>query len=481
MAEAPVTDPSDAADDADAGYGISPTLIEAVEEALDAAAEETAPSADGAPAGDAAAEAQRLVAPLHAADLADLLEHLHPDHRTQLVDLIRPRIIDDPEMLSHLDEEVRGQVLPLLAPQEIAQALAELDSDDALGLAEDLADDIREAVLEALPARERLLVEEGLTFPEYSAGRLMQREVVAVPMFWTVGKTIDWLRTVETLPDDFHIVLAVDPAYRPTGIVKLSQILRNRRSSKIRDLTDDEIRTIPAEMDQEEVAFLFRQYGLVSAPVVDPAGRLIGVITVDDVVDVIDEEAEDDLLKLGGVSADDLYRATVQTTRSRFAWLAVNLLTAIIASGVIALFEATIQQVVALAVLMPIVASMGGNAGTQSLTVAVRAIAVRELSGDNAARVLWKEVLVGSLNGLIFAAIAGPIAALWFGDVMIGLVIAVAMVVTLTCAGFSGTVIPLLLDRLKVDPAVASSVFLTTVTDVVGFFAFLGLAAWILL
>jgi magnesium transporter len=393
----------------------------------------------------------------------------------------RPHLIGDPEVLTYLDEALREQILDILEPGEIARAMAELDSDDALGLVEDLDEEKREAVLDALPARERLLVEEGLTFPEYSAGRLMQREVVAVPMFWTVGKAIDWLREARNLPDDFHIILAVDPAYRPTAILKLSHILRNRRSAKLRELSSEEIRTIPAEMDQEEVALMFRQYGLVSAPVVDGAGRLIGVITVDDVVDVIDEEAEDDMLKLGGVSGDDLYRATIDTTRARFSWLAVNLLTAIVASGVIAIFESTIEQVVALAVLMPIVASMGGNAGTQSLTVAVRAIAVRELTGDNARRVLSKEVLVGLLNGVIFAVIAGPIAAFWFGDVMIGVVIGSAMILTLICAGFSGTVIPLLLERLKVDPAVASAVFLTTVTDVVGFFAFLGLAAWILI
>jgi magnesium transporter len=250
---------------------------------------------------------------------------------------------------------------------------------------------------------------------------------------------------------------------------------------RLADLLAEEIKTVPATMDQEEVAFLFRHYGLVSAPVVDEAGRLIGVITVDDVVDVIDEEAEDDLLKLGGVSEDDLYRAVLDTSRSRFSWLGVNLATAILASLVIALFEGTIEQLVALAVLMPIVASMGGNAGTQTLTVAVRSLAMKELTRGNAWRVVWKEVLVGGINGVLFAILTGVIAGLWFGEVLLGAVIGAAMIVNLVAAGFFGSVIPLALDRLRVDPAVASGVFLTTVTDVVGFFAFLGLAAWILL
>ena len=423
----------------------------------------------------------KVLSRLHSADLADLLEQLHPDDRKTVVGILRPHLKVDPEVLSYLDDDVREQVMELLEPEELAEAISELDSDDALDLIETLDEDEREKILENLPATARILVEEGLTFPESSAGRLMQREFVAVPMFWTVGKTIDYLRATQDLPDDFYLIFAVDPMHRPVGSALLSRILRSKRSVKIADLTSEDIRPIPAAMDQEEVAFLFRQYSMVSAPVVDDAGRLIGVITIDDVVDVIDEEAEDDLLKLGGVREDDLYRAVLDTSRSRFSWLGVNLITAIVASAVIALFEGTIEQVVALAVLMPIVASMGGNAGTQTLTVAVRALAMRELSQNNARRILWKEVLVGGINGVLFAAITGLLAGLWSGEWLIGLVIGLAMIITLVAAGFSGTVIPLALDRLKIDPAVASSVFLTTVTDVVGFFAFLGLAAWVLL
>ncbi len=452
----------------DARYGLSDELLAEVETALHDQRLE---------------HVEALVGPLHSADVADLLEHLHPDDRRTVIGIIRPHLELDAEMLTYLDEEVRDEILALLDPSEIADALTELDSDDALGLIEGLDEDKREQVLDLLPLRARMLVEEGLTFPEYSAGRLMQREVVAVPMFWTVGKLVDYLRTAETVPEDFYLVYIVDPMHRPKGALLLSRMMRCKRSARLLDLIDpeDELRLIPATQDQEEVAFLFRQYGLVAAPVVDEAGRLIGNVTVDDVVNVIDEEAEDDLLKLGGVQTDDLYRAVLGTIRSRFSWLGVNLVTAVLASGVIAIFEGTIDQVVALAVLMPIVASMGGNAGTQTLTVAVRGIAMKQLTGRTARRVVWKESIVGLINGLLFALIVGVVASLWFGQWMLGVVIGLAMVITLLAAGLSGTVIPLALERMKVDPAVASAVFLTTVTDVIGFFAFLGLAAWILL
>jgi magnesium transporter len=424
---------------------------------------------------------ERAVTALHSADVADVLEMLHPEDRVTVVGIIRPTLGIDAEVLTHLNEEVRDQILGLLDPEEIARALGELESDDALELIEGLDDDARVEILSHLPVADRMLVEEGLTFPEYSAGRLMQREVVAVPMFWTVGKTIDWLRAAKNLPDDFYQIFTVDPRHHIAGGASLSRIMRSKRSVRLADIMDAEIRTIPAAMDQEEVAYLFRQYGLVSAPVVDDDGRLLGVVTVDDVVEVIDEEHEDDLLKLGGVQEIDVYRAVLRTTRSRFTWLSVNLLTAVLASGVIAIFEGTIQQAVALAVLMPIVASMGGNAGTQTLTVTVRGIAMHELEGRAARKFVLKELAVGTLNGLGFALVGGAIAALWFGDILLGGVIGMAMVITLIVAGLTGALIPMALDKLKIDPAVASSIFLTTVTDVVGFFTFLGLAAVILL
>ena len=450
----------------DDGFGLSDELAAEIEQALD---------------DERFDDAAELAEPLHSADLADLLEALHPEDRRTLTRLLRPALKADPEVLTYLNEDIRAEVLSALKPRELAQALKELDSDDAFAIIEDLDDDVRAAVLDAMPSIARRWMEEALNFPEYSAGRLMQREFIAVPMFWTVGKTIDFLRKADDLPDDFFDVFVIDPMFRPTGDIKISKILRSKRSVRLADLIEEELRTVPAETDQEEVAFLFRQYGLTSAAVVDKASRLIGVITVDDVVEVINEEAEDDILKLGGVSEGDLYRDVVDTTRARFAWLGVNLGTAILASMVIGIFEATIEQIVALAVLMPIVASMGGNAGTQTLTVAVRALAMKELSSRNAVRVVWKEILVGGFNGVLFAVIAGGVAAAWFGDPALALVIGAAMIVTLLVAGLSGTLIPLALERLKVDPAVASGVFLTTVTDIVGFFAFLGLAAVILL
>ncbi len=424
---------------------------------------------------------EKRLARLHSADLADLLERLSKDDRDTVIDLIRPQLQVDAEVLTHLDEDVREQVLERLEPEEIAGAMVELDSDDAVDLIEDLDEEDREQILASMPTAARLLVEEGLTFPENSAGRLMQREFVAVPMFWTVGKSIDYLRVADDLPDDFYALFVVDPMYRPVGTAVLSQVLRSRRSVKVDTLVSAEVHPVGAAMDQEEVAYLFRQYGMVSAPVVDDAGRLIGVVTVDDVMEVIDEEAEEDLLKLGGVSEDDIYRDVLTTTRSRMSWLGINLLTAIAASAVIALFESTIEKAVALAVLMPIVASMGGNAGTQTLTVAVRALAMKELTTSNAARVVWKEVIVGTLSGLMFAAVAGGLTWIWSRDPLLSAVIGAAMIINLVVAGFSGAMIPLMLEKMKVDPAVASGVFLTTVTDVIGFFAFLGLAALVLL
>jgi len=325
------------------------------------------------------------------------------------------------------------------------------------------------------------MVEEGLAFPEDSAGRLMERDFVAVPAFWSVGETIDFLRESDDLPNDFYDIFVVDPRHKAVGTIALSHVLRSKRPIKIKDIMVSDIVTVPAMMDQEEVAFLFSQQDLVSAPVVDDANRLIGTITVDDVLDVIHEEAEEDIMRLGGVSSDDLYSAAFETGRSRFSWLFVNLLTAIAASIVIGLFEGTIEQIVMLAVLMPIVASMGGNAGTQTMTVAVRALATKELTASNAMRVLGKEALVGVYNGFLFALLIGCVAWYWADSWQIGGVMAIAMIVTLVLAAFSGMAIPLILARTGIDPAIASSVILTTITDVVAFTAFLGLAAWLLL
>ena len=424
-----------------------------------------------------------LVKPLHHSDLADLVQSLPAEGRRVLIDLLGA---DFPsEVLSELDETVLDEIVDYLGIDKLAEAVSDLDSDDAVEVVQELDVDEQREVLDAIPAGDRTFIEEGLTFPEDSAGRLMQRELVSVPEFWTVGETIDFLRHTadedeDSLPDVFYDIFVVDPAHHPIGAVSLSQLLRNKRPVRVADIMTTELHAIPVTMDQEEIAFLFRQRDLVSSPVVDADGRLVGAITVDDVVDVIDEEHEEDIMRLGGVQEGDLYSAITETTRLRFMWLLLNLATAIIASVVIGLFEATIQQMVALAVLMPIVASMGGNAGTQTMTVAVRALSTRELGPTNALRVIGKEVLVGGFNGVLFALITGIVAWGWFDSPAVGVVIGLAMVINMVVAGLAGTTIPLILERVGIDPAVGSSVLLTTVTDVVGFLSFLGLAAWLL-
>lgn len=415
-----------------------------------------------------------------ASDTADLIAKLRPEDRGALLDDFFEII--EPETFTYLDSELRKSVLMHVGAQKVSYIITRLQSDDALELVLNLDDEYQQQIMRKLSASMRITIEEGLNFPADSAGRLMQREVVAVPQFWTVGKTIDYLReAANELPADFFDVFVITPAYHIVGQVPLNQLIRAGRNEKLEDLSLKDVKTIPASMDQEDVALLFRHDSLVSAAVVDEAGRLIGTITIDDIIDVIDEEAQEDILKMAGVEQGDLYRAVLSTTSTRFRWLFINLITAIMASIVISLFDATIEQLVALAVLMPIVASMGGNAGTQTLTVAVRALAMKELSSANTWRIIWKESLMGSINGLLFAVIAGSIAALWFGSTMLGVVIGLAMIVNLIVAGFFGACIPIILNKMGSDPAVASSVFLTTLTDIVGFFVFLGLASLMLL
>ncbi len=420
-----------------------------------------------------------LVEPLHAADLADLLERLTSLGRAVVVETLGDGL--DPEVMVHLGETMREELLEAFDTHRIAAVVHELESDDAVDLIEELDEAEQRELLDAIPAGERVLYEEALAWPEDSAGRLMRREVVVAPTTWTVGETIDYMRSDAEMPEDFHDIIVVDPAHRPVGMLPLSRLLRARRPVPVTDIMDENFRAIPVAMDQEDVAFLFRQYALVEAPVVEDSGRLAGVITIDDVVEVIEEEHEEDMMRLAGVGEDDYYSAVIATTRSRSTWLLLNLATAILASLVIAFFDAAIEKVVALAILMPIVASMGGNAGTQTMTVTVRALATKDINAGGALRAVAKESLVGLINGVLFAVVMGLVAWAWFGDPRLGGVLAVAMVINLMVAGFAGALIPLALERAGADPAVSAAVFLTTITDIVGFFCFLGLGAWVLL
>ena len=423
---------------------------------------------------------RQLVQSLHPADIADFLEHVSAAERERLVEVLREGFA--PKILAELDDAVAEQVIDQLGPVHVAEAVASMETDDAVDVVEALDAEVRQAVLEPLPRVHRTLIEEGLSYPEDSAGRLMQRQVVAVPENWSVGKTIDYLRDADDLPADFFDLFLIDRAHRPIGTIPLSRVLRAPRDVALTEIMRSDFRIVPADMDQEEVAFLFRQRDLISAPVIDANGRLLGVITVDDIVDVIHEEHEKDILGLAGVGAEDnLFRAIMDTTRSRFFWLLIHLAAAIAASAVIGLFAGSIEELVALAILMPIVATMGGTAGIQALTVAVRAIAMKELTETNALRAIRKEILVSSLNGLLFAVLIGGIAWAWFGNPALGGVIALAMVINLLTAGITGSALPVILQRAGFDPAVASSALLTSITDVVGFYVFLGLAAVVLL
>ena len=421
-----------------------------------------------------------LMDPLHPADIADLLEQMDGGTRRAAVSLYDKEF--DGDILSELDDGLRQEIISYLRPDVLIEAVRDLESDDVVDLIEDLESENQTAVLDALDDSDRLAVEQSLKYPEYSAGRLMQREIVMAPEHWNVGQAIDFLRNSDELPEQFYHVVLVDPRMHPVANVTLGKLMSSKRSVPLVDLAEDIFKVIPVNQDWSDIAYAFNQYHLISAPVIDELDRLVGVITIDDAMTVMDEEHEEDILRLAGVGEESsLSDSVIRTTRQRLPWLAVNLVTAILASIVISLFEVTIQQFVALAVLMPIVASMGGNAGTQSLTVAVRAIATKDLTGSNAWRVIRREILVGAINGAVFAILMGIVGLIWFDSLLLAYVIAVAMVVNLVVAGLAGTGIPIVLEKLNIDPALASGAFVTTVTDVVGFFAFLGLAGWWLL
>ncbi len=416
------------------------------------------------------------VSSLHQSEIGDLLEALLPEQRLALVVLMGDDF--DYTALTEVDEAIRLDILENLPNQQVARAVEQLDSDDAVYILEDLDQQDRDEILAELPFTERVRLRRSLGYPEETAGRRMQTEFVAVPPFWTVGQTIDYMREEQNLPESFSQIFVIDPTFRLVGAVDLDRILRTKRGVKVEDVMRETRHAIPATMDQEEAAQIFEKYDLLSAAVVDENERLVGVLTIDDVVDVIQQEAEEDLLRMGGVGDEELSDRVLTAARSRVPWLMVNLVTAFLAASVIGLFDATIEKIVALAVLMPIVAGMGGNAGSQTMTVTVRALATRDIDIYNAGRIIRREMGVGVLNGLIFAVLIGAVAAAWFQDYNLGGIIAAAMIINMFVAAVAGILIPLLLDRVGADPAVASSVFVTAVTDVVGFSAFLGLATW---
>ena len=429
---------------------------------------------DAVDAGDVDS-ARRLVEPLHPADVADLIELAARDEREGLVKALAG--IVSPDVLAEMNEYVRDDLLDELEPQQVADIAGQLETDDAVALIEDLDADEQQAVLERMEPDDRAAVEEALGYPEESAGRLMQRDLCAVPEHWKVGQVIDYLRSTEDLPTDFWEVFVVNPAHHPVGTCKLSTILRTPRGTLVSEIMGREQMLIPVDMDQEDVALRFQKYALVSAAVVDDEDRLVGMITVDDIVHIIQEEAGEDVLLLSGAGDGDINEPVALTVRRRLTWLVINLGTAVLASAVVGLFRGEISRFAILAVLMPIVSGMGGNAGTQTLAVAVRALATNQLTSSNTLRMFGREFKIALANGLSLGVLIGIGAGLIFHNPLLGFVIGLAMVINNLVAGLAGILVPVTLDRAKVDPAVSSAVFVTTATDVMGFFSFLGLAS----
>ncbi|MEA3060757.1 MAG: magnesium transporter [Sphingomonadales bacterium] len=425
-------------------------------------------------AGDSAA-AQAMVEPLHPADVADLFELLDSDDRRALAAALAGLL--DGDVLAEMNEHVREELIDSLDPRQVADIAGEMETDDAVAMIEDLEEEEQRAVLRELDPDDRAAIEEALAYPEESAGRLMQRELIAVPEHWTVGRVIDYLRAGDDLTTDFWEIFVVDPQHRPVGTCMLSWVLRARRSMAMADIMKREQTLIPVDMDQEEVALRFQKYALISAAVVDGAGRLVGMITVDDIVHIIQEEASEDVLLLSGAGEGDINEPIWETVRRRLTWLVVNLGTAIVAASVVGLFQGEISRLVALAVLMPIVAGMGGNAGTQTMAVTVRALATNQLTSSNTRRMIFREFRIAASNGLALGLLVGLGVWLIFGRSDLGTVIALAMLINNLVAGLSGILIPVTLDKANIDPAVSSAVFVTMMTDVMGFFSFLGLAS----
>ena len=418
----------------------------------------------------------RTLRELHPADSADLIENLIPENRLKLIELEGFSL--DPEIFIELNESIQSEIFIILSTESIVNILKRLESDNALKILENLDEKKKNVVLGKLPPKDRFLLQEGLSFPEDSAARIMQREFTAIPSDWSVGQTIDYLRENKDLPEEFLEIFIVDNNFKPVGTVSSSKVLRTARETRMNSVMNETQVLIPVDMDKEEVGHTFENYNLVSAGVVDKDNKLVGMITGDDVFTVLKEEAEEDVLRLAGVGDEELTDSIFQKTKRRFNWLLLNLFTALLATWVISKFGATIEQMVALAFLMPIVASMGGNAGMQTLAVTIRAIATKELSKNNFGKIVTKEFVIGILNGFIFAIITGLIVQLWFKEINLSILIAVSMVLNMMVAGLFGILVPITLKKFNIDPAIASSVFVTTITDVIGFLSFLGIGAY---
>ena len=413
---------------------------------------------------------------LHPSDSADIIENLSIENRSKLIELEGFNI--EPEIFVELNESIQSEILLLLSINSIANLLKKLESDDAITILENIDQSKKDSVLNLLPPQDRFLLEEGLGYPEDSAARIMQREFTAIPSNWSVGQTIDYLRESKNLPDEFLEIFIVDTDFKPIGTVPSSKVLRTPRDNKMNSIMREMQVLIPVNMDQEEVGHTFENYNLTSAGVVDKNNKLVGMITSDDILTIVKEEAEEDVLRLAGVGDEEITDGIFKKTKRRFNWLLLNLFTAFLATWVISIFGATIEQMVALAFLMPIVASMGGNAGMQTLAVTIRAIATQELSTTNISKTVSKEFAIGILNGIIFAIISSVIVFLWFKDLNLSIIIAVSMILNMIVAGLFGILVPVTLKKFKVDPAISSSVFVTTITDVIGFLSFLGVGAY---
>ena len=418
----------------------------------------------------------RTLKELHPSDSADLIENLIPENRTKLIEIEGFNL--DPEIFIELNESIQTEIFILLSIESIVNILRRLESDNALKILENLDEKKKNTVLNKLPPKDRFILQEGLSYPEDSAARIMQREFTAIPSNWSVGQTIDYLRENKDLPEEFLEIFIVDSDFKPIGTVPSSKVLRASRDSKMNLIMSEMQVLIPVDMDKEEVGRIFENYNLISAGVVDKTNKLVGMITGDDVVTVVKEEAEEDVLRLAGVGDEEITDSVLKKTKRRFNWLLLNLFTALLATWVISKFGATIEQMVALAFLMPIVASMGGNAGMQTLAVTIRAIATKELSSGNLTQIVTKEFIIGVLNGIIFAAITALIVQLWFKEINLSILIAVAMVLNMMVAGLFGILVPVSLKKFNIDPAIASSVFVTTITDVIGFLSFLGIGSY---